>query len=318
MEGASHGLEFCLAKEADFEQVMSISEDIYGGIDYLPAKYHAWLQEPDRRVILAKKKGQVIALVSANVVDDGCTAVVEGLRVAPMERGKGIAGIIQQYCFDLIRAQFPEVKVRRYTRSGYLGPETLAKFRLICKQEILLLRFELEEIRPKLDAAISQLKACGTEWEDPILLRASDVQRVFLNPNVVGGVLPGKTIVLDWAPYRPLQSNLEILLKKNLIWLADGQEEPRVLSLGATPYRIPMGADYNCLSIDLFGKHFPSARNQFLAQLQRGIGTLQGSLYCLLYLDPCLWQQMYSFCQISFGLHQERDFEGQNVLETEM
>ncbi|XP_038642676.1 histidine N-acetyltransferase-like [Scyliorhinus canicula] len=185
-------------------------------------------------------------------------------------------------------------------------------------KEILLLRFELEEIRPKLDAAISQLKACGTEWEDPILLRASDVQRVFLNPNVVGGVLPGKTIVQDWAPYRPLQSNLAILLKKNLIWLADGQEEPRVLSLGATPYRIPMGADYNCLSIDIFGKHFPSARNQFLAQLQRGIGTLNGSLYCVTSLEPCLWKQMYSFCQSSFGLHQERELKGQYLLETEM
>ncbi|XP_072349493.1 histidine N-acetyltransferase-like [Scyliorhinus torazame] len=185
-------------------------------------------------------------------------------------------------------------------------------------EEILPLRFELEEIRPKLNSAISQLKTCGTEWEDPILLQASDVQRVFLNPNVVGGVLPGKTIVQDCAPYRPLQSNLEILLKKNLIWLADGKEEPRVLSLGATPYRIPMGADYNRLSINIFGKHFPCARNQFLAQLLRGIGTLQGSLYCVMSLEPCLWQQMYLFCQSSLGLHQERDFEGQMVLEKDM
>ncbi|XP_072349489.1 histidine N-acetyltransferase-like isoform X2 [Scyliorhinus torazame] len=243
MEGASHGLEFCLAKEADFEQVMSISEDVYDGIDYMPARYHAWLKEPDRRVILAKRKGQV---------------------------------------------------------------------------EILPLCFELEEIRPKLDSAISQLKTCGAEWEDPILLQASDVQRVFLNPNVVGGVLPGKTIVQDCAAYRPLQSNLEILLKKNLIWLADGKEEPRVLSLGANPYRIPMGADYKRFSVNIFGKHFPGARNQFLAQLQRGIGTLQGSLYCVMSLEPCLWQQMHSFCQSSLGLHQERDFEGQMVLEKDM
>eukprot|EP00061_Rhincodon_typus_P011706 g36931.t1 len=56
-----HTLEFCLAEEADFEEVMSISGDVYGGIDYLPVRYHAWIRDPFRRVILAKKKGQIVS-----------------------------------------------------------------------------------------------------------------------------------------------------------------------------------------------------------------------------------------------------------------
>ncbi|XP_041034657.1 histidine N-acetyltransferase-like isoform X2 [Carcharodon carcharias] len=259
-----------------------------------------------------------VALVSTNIVDDGHTVVLEGLRVTPKERGKGIAGLIQRYCLDLIRNQFPEVKVRRYSRSGHFEPESLSKFRLICRQEILALHFNLEEVRPKLDAAIAQLKVSGTEWEDPILLQASDVKRVFLNPCVVDNVLPGRTIIQDWAPYKPLESNLETLLKRDLFWMADSKEEPKVLTLGTAPYRIPIEAECHRFNIDIFGKHFPHARNQFLAQLQHGTSALQGPLYCLLYLAPSLWQEMLSFCQSSLGLRKERDIEGQNVLETEV
>ncbi|XP_067827938.1 histidine N-acetyltransferase-like [Heptranchias perlo] len=320
MEGAKPepgpvGLEFCLAQEGHFEEVMSISRDVYGGIDYLPVRYRTWLQEPARRVMLAKRNGRVIALVSVNVVDDGRTAVVEGLRVAPRERGKGIAGLIQEHCLDFIRAQFPEVEVRRYTRSGRLGPEVLAKFQLICKQEILSLYFKVEALRPKLGAAIVQLKASGTEWQEPIVLQAADVKRVFLNPTVIDTVLPGKTIVHDWAPFKASGSNLETLLKQDIVWMADSKEEPSVLSLCTAPYAIPMGANHHRLNIDIFGKHFPGARSQFLAHLQEVIGSLQGPLYCILYMDPSLWQEMHSFCLESFGLQSDRDFGGQSVLE---
>ncbi|XP_060710635.1 histidine N-acetyltransferase-like isoform X3 [Hemiscyllium ocellatum] len=238
-----HALEFCLAEEADFEEVMSISGDIYGGLDYLPVRYHAWIRDPARRVILAKKKGQI---------------------------------------------------------------------------EILCTRFKVEYILPKLEATIAQLKESGEEWEDPILLGATDVKRVFLSPKVVNGVLPGKTIIQDWAPYKPLESNLEKLVRQDLIWMADDKEEPTVVSLGTAPYRVPLGTGYHRLNIDIFGKHFPRARNQFLAQVQQRISTLEGPVYCILYIEPSLWQDMLSFCQTALGLHVDRELRVQNLLEADM
>uniref|UniRef100_UPI00398ED685 probable N-acetyltransferase 16 isoform X2 n=1 Tax=Pristiophorus japonicus TaxID=55135 RepID=UPI00398ED685 len=312
MEAASQGLEFCLAEEAHFEQVMSISGDVYGGIDYMPVRYRGWIREPDRRVVLAKKEGRVIALVSVNVVDDGHTAVVEGLRVAPAERGKGVAGLIQRHCLELTKAQFPELELRRCTRSRPLGPEVFVKFQL----EILALCFEAAEILPKLEAAVEQMKASGAGWEEPVVLGADDVRRVFLSPGVVRDVLPGETIVQDWAPYKASRSNLETLLKRDLVWMADSKDEPSVLSLCQAPYSIPMGAGWQRLNIDIFGKQLPGARSQFLAQLRGAIGTLPGPVYCLLYMEPSLWQQMHSFCQRALGLSNDRDFGGQYVLET--
>lgn len=56
------GLQFTVATEEDFDDIMAISQDIYGGLDYLPTRYQAWLQETNRTVILARKQGKVVRL----------------------------------------------------------------------------------------------------------------------------------------------------------------------------------------------------------------------------------------------------------------
>lgn len=68
------------------------------------------------------------------MIDAGETALVEGLRVAPWERGKGVAGLLQRFCLQLVKRQHPGVKVVRLTRDDQLGPRELKKYRLITKQ----------------------------------------------------------------------------------------------------------------------------------------------------------------------------------------
>lgn len=54
------GLHFTVATDEDFDDIMAMSKDIYGGLDYLPSRYQAWLQESNRTVILARKQGKVV------------------------------------------------------------------------------------------------------------------------------------------------------------------------------------------------------------------------------------------------------------------
>lgn len=42
-----------------------MSKGIYGGLDYLPSRYHAWIREPGRTVVLAKKNGAVVRTLRA-------------------------------------------------------------------------------------------------------------------------------------------------------------------------------------------------------------------------------------------------------------
>lgn len=75
-----------------------------------------------------------IALESVCVIDNGETMLVEGLRVAPQERGKGVAGVLLRFCSELVRSKFPDVKVTRLTRDDQLGPKDFQKYRIITKQ----------------------------------------------------------------------------------------------------------------------------------------------------------------------------------------
>ncbi|CAM4640848.1 unnamed protein product, partial [Lepidochelys kempii] len=77
---------------------------------------------------------RAIGLQSVCVVDAGETVLVEGLRVAPWERGKGVAGVLQRFCTELVKQQHPGVKVSRLTRDDKLGPKDFKKYRLITKQ----------------------------------------------------------------------------------------------------------------------------------------------------------------------------------------
>lgn len=77
-----------------------------------------------------------IALESVCVIDDGETMLVEGLRVAPQERGKGVAGVLLRFCSELVKSKYPDIKVSRLTRDDQLGPKDFQKYRIITKQVI--------------------------------------------------------------------------------------------------------------------------------------------------------------------------------------
>lgn len=53
-------LQFTVATEDDFDDIMAMSQDIYGGLDYLPTRYQSWLQDANRTIILARKQGKVV------------------------------------------------------------------------------------------------------------------------------------------------------------------------------------------------------------------------------------------------------------------
>lgn len=59
--GESDGLIFCLARPEDYDDVMAISQDIYGGNDYLPHRYHSWMTEPGRVVIIARRDRKLVS-----------------------------------------------------------------------------------------------------------------------------------------------------------------------------------------------------------------------------------------------------------------
>ncbi|ELK06904.1 hypothetical protein PAL_GLEAN10012058 [Pteropus alecto] len=237
-------LFFVVATEQEFEEVLAIFRDIYSGLDYLPSRYHSWLRDPNRTVVLAKRNGGVL-IVLVHVIDARETALVEGPRVAPWERGKGVAGLLQRFCSQLVKRQYPGVKVVRLTRDDQLGPCELKKYRLVTKQ-VLWVRFNASALLARLGARLAALRTSGTFSPLPtkVLSEAGgDVARLLLSPSVQRDVLPGGTIIQDWQPYQPSESNLRLLAAKDIEWLLDSRARPRVLALCTLPFPIPHGGD---------------------------------------------------------------------------
>ncbi|XP_006009593.1 histidine N-acetyltransferase [Latimeria chalumnae] len=311
-------LEFTVATEMDFEEIMSISKDVYGGLDYLPARYQTWIHQPNRTVMLAKKDGKVIALQSVYIIDEGETVLVEGLRVAPTERGKGVAGIIQKYCTEFVKKKYPDVKVIRLTRDDKLGPKDFKKYRLLSKQGILLVRFNAEELCSRLGDIVAQMKAAGTDMRPYVVLDQNEVQDVVLNNEILHEVLPNKTIIQDWQPFKPLQSNMQLLMEKDLHWIVDHIQIPNVVSLCTSPFRIPIGEDWYYLNIDLFGKDLSHLKSQFIGHLQNLMQNLRGSIMCQMFLEPSLWEDMADFCKNIMDVEIARHYTEQYLLESDI
>ncbi|CAL8241757.1 unnamed protein product [Merluccius merluccius] len=322
------GLQFTVATEEDFDEIMAMSQHIYGGLDYLPTRYTAWMQETNRTVVLARKQGKVIALESVCVIDDGETMLVEGLRVAPQERGKGVAGELLRFCSQLTKAKYPEVKVTRLTRDDQLGPKDFQKYRLVTKQGILLVRFRAEDLKLRL----AQLGPDGNELSPttttttspppppapPVHLDSAAIHRLYLTTELLWEVLPNVTIVQDWQPFKLLPSNMDILLKKDIDWVVDNVDAPTVASLCTFPFRVPIGEDWYYLNIDMFGKDLPLVRQQYLGHLRRHTATLKGHVMCQMFLDPPLWKPMVEFCRQVLQVELVKEYTEQCVVEADV
>ncbi|XP_053318862.1 probable N-acetyltransferase 16 [Spea bombifrons] len=310
-------LEFVLATDKEFEEVVSISEGIYGGLDYLPSRYHSWVGEKDRMVVLAKKGGDVIALLSMFVVDGGQTALLEGLRVAPWERGRGVAGVLQRFCCQLVKHRYPSVKVMRLTRDDKLTPKELNKYRVIAKQGILLVRFNA----PDLSARLSSLALTPgpSRPPPPILLTPDDVRDVFLERGgLLKDLLPNQTIIQDWQPFQALPDNHDLLLRKSLRWMADDVARPRVATLCTPPFPVPAGPLCFYLNIDVFGSGLRGAQEQLLSHLAAHAPSLPGDVRCQLFLPPNMWRPMADFCTSVLGMHLEKGYTDQYLLEADI
>ncbi|XP_040272100.1 probable N-acetyltransferase 16 [Bufo bufo] len=124
-------IDFSPATDEDYEELMFISSGIYNGMDFLPFWYHSWLKEPNRRMIVAKCEGKVVGFISFILVDDGTTAVSQGLRVAPWIRNRGVAALITSFLCDTLYSHHPKVKKIRFARMENPPAALLKKTKLI-------------------------------------------------------------------------------------------------------------------------------------------------------------------------------------------
>ncbi|MCI4377432.1 hypothetical protein PGIGA_G00203520 [Pangasianodon gigas] len=306
---------------------MAISQDIYQGNDYLPHLYHTWMTERERVVILGKRKWKLVALNSALVVDGGQTVVLEGLRVCPSERGHGVAGVIQRVADRYIKQVYPSVTTKQLTRRDNPGPEKLSKFIFLACQAILSLFGEAESFKGFVSGLKTKLES--TEKSDGpgnnnqklfVLKDSHQLKAILLDPDLSLRLqLPGGAIIQNWQPLKPMESNLEILERRNLTWMVDCfDDKPMFMSFHTPPYPVPFNGGSLRFNIDMFGTDVSIAKKALIAHLEQVIEEIHGSVVVHVYMPQTFWEAMRQFCEGDEGVKQCMDYWEQLFLEKKM
>lgn len=152
----------------------------------------------------------------------------------------------------------------------------------------------------------------------PVHMTPSEVHRLFLSSGLMQDVLPSATIVQDWQPFKPLASNMAILMKKDIDWMVDDISCPSQVSLCTFPYHVPIGDDWYYLNIDMFGKDLGLATQQLLCHLRRHTEKLKGHVMCQVFLDPPLWKPMTEFFKETLKVELVKEYTEQCVVESDV
>ena len=103
-------------RSSDRNDLIEISSHVWEGHDYLPSVADQWLQDPNSHFYGVEAQGHIVAVGNLEVIEDGRTGWMEGLRVHPDYRGRGFARDITRYIVE--KAEYLGVQRLRYTTSS--------------------------------------------------------------------------------------------------------------------------------------------------------------------------------------------------------
>ena len=105
------------AKSEDYEAIIAITaeENLFGGLDYLPAKLQGWLNEGEDKVscrhnLVFILKQKVVGFISLYFHNGGKTCVKFAFRISKMIRGQGYGKILSELVQKYLRDNFSTVE----------------------------------------------------------------------------------------------------------------------------------------------------------------------------------------------------------------
>ncbi|XP_019628332.1 PREDICTED: histidine N-acetyltransferase-like [Branchiostoma belcheri] len=255
-----------LARHGDYSAIVRISEGL-SGTDYVPAKFHSFIDDPDVTVFVAEVEHQVVGFRASKFTEGGQVYVGKAARVAPDWREQGIMNELLFHQEAWIRQNRPTVKYMRVTA---LSNSPAAEYFQTRIRHIFSLPFVSYQCGPGLwwrqdPAQLAQLEPTGLP--DVVPLQDADddfctaVQK-WLPAGACGGYDGEPVILVDWDPYNLCPANLKRVQKESTLFTLKHEGESS-LSI-VTTYLAPCG---RMLCIDVYAKDFPTLQKHLFKHL---------------------------------------------------
>eukprot|EP00079_Xenopus_tropicalis_P031179 XP_017944950.1 PREDICTED: histidine N-acetyltransferase-like [Xenopus tropicalis] len=286
------------ATASNYSEVMAISNGINDGLDYLPYKYHEWLADPNRSMFIAKFKGKVVAFLSTLLLDGGITALLQSLRVAPIMRGHGIAGVIRRYALDNLRSKNPEVTKIRGAQRENPPAALLKKYDVVHSKAVVSVLLPNNQMEDSIKALRLRVKR-DYVGAPPVVLSPLEVLDLFENPCILEHLFPKGLLIGGSLPLAAHKCNLKLMLGSGLLWIYSKSTNsytpsssvtqcshpapthinpppqhpplphvsPELLSLSSAPIPVPLAKGTHCLNIDHFGTNPRSCLKEIMLSL---------------------------------------------------
>ena len=228
----NHELTCRLARSNDFDDILTLSQGIYNGHDYVPVRFHTWMKVENSAVMLSYADKKPAGLLVCSVVDEGRSFISRAARVLPEFRGQGVHKMQGKVMDEFVRKTFPNVRRKRLPKQDEnfpLGRKLLQLDTLGCYVEKST---HLSHQIPVEKSSVEVI-SCTKEYLYNVIFSRCTAQKLF----------PDNVIILDWLPIEPLGSNVDYLMQEHDMYFAvekctDGTQSPRSVSFGVLSHRI--------------------------------------------------------------------------------
>ena len=189
------------AVESDLADVLEMSKGVYGNNDYFPGEFLNFLNDPSRRILVAEKAGKAVGLQVIHIIDEGETAIVQGLRVHLGYRGQGIGKRLIQESRNYVKENFPQVKFERYS----VNSQSVERLGIQKKSDDLL--FETIAFFPCVVNGNGQMKTQSACCINLNYLNMAEFKDI-LSKGKLNKILFKDKYIVNWQPFKALVSNI--------------------------------------------------------------------------------------------------------------
>jgi len=205
-------------RDSDRSDIVEISRHIWDGHDYLSSVVDKWLHDPNSHFYGTLVDGHVVAVGNLRLIEDGRTGWMEGLRVHPDYRGKGLANDVTRH---IIReAERLGVQRLRYTTST----ENVASLKIA----------RMAGFSKVLRMAVSWLENPKwiTEFGDYPPIRKRSPETICSLLEMSPRIVPHGILIYEWKALDCNCQNLEDIGKTQLFYVAVKEKRVDSFSFG--------------------------------------------------------------------------------------
>ncbi|XP_078618710.1 putative N-acetyltransferase 16 isoform X1 [Branchiostoma floridae x Branchiostoma japonicum] len=285
------------ATHGDYQAVMNMAslDTFRDGFDYLPAKFHGFVDDHDTVFLLVELDGEVVFLDVQALRDGGESFAPRTMRMAKTLQGRGFSKTFTSATRIRSVAKFIEMSGQQ--------PKTLHVLRDTERHDLKRLDNDLPF---KTKSVINIMYFC---WDaTPIKDQLSDAQMslpalVPYQPNEIHRLLPPAfsaavlsegLFLVDWDPYKLSEPNMKKLVEAGCYILVDSNvPAAKSLSFGGS-YMTPRGRVYH---IDIHCKDEALCKAHITNHVMNACSLFTGMItFCVMVTEKELKDVVVTFC----------------------